>query len=64
MMKTVIEIYHFYLKERKSENVISLFVTFITKKNYVVHIRALKQTLNQELILKKEESHRGIKKHA
>ena len=24
--------FHFYLKERKSENVISLFVTFITKK--------------------------------
>ena len=27
-----IEIYHFYLEERKSENLISLFVPFITKK--------------------------------
>ena len=27
-----IDIYHFYLKERKSENVISLFVTLVTKK--------------------------------
>ena len=27
-----IAIYHFYLKERKSENVISLFLTFISKK--------------------------------
>ena len=47
-----IAIYHFYLKERKSKNVTSLFVTFLTKKNYVVHIKPLKQALNHGLILK------------
>ena len=31
------EIYHFYLKERKSENVISLFVTFMAKKLFCSH---------------------------
>ena len=46
-----IEIYHFYLKERRWESV-SLFLTFITKKA-VVHIRTLKQVLNHRLILKK-----------
>ena len=30
-----------------------MFVTYKTKKNYVVHIRALKQALNEGLILKK-----------
>ena len=45
-------IYHFYLKERKSENVIGLFVPYKTKKT-VVHIRVLKQVLNHGLILKK-----------
>ena len=34
------------------KNVKNLFVLFIIKKN-VVHIRALKQTLNHGLILKK-----------
>ena len=42
-----------FLSERKSENVISLFATFMTKKNYVVHIMALKKALNQGIILKK-----------
>ena len=46
-------IYHFYLKEIKFKNVISLFVTYRTEKTYVVHIRALKQALNHGLILKK-----------
>ena len=46
-------ILHFYLKGRKSENVISLYATCKTKKRYVVHIRALKQALNHGLILKK-----------
>ena len=46
-----IEIYLFYLKERRWESV-SLFLTFITKKA-VVHIRTLKQVLNHRLILKK-----------
>ena len=31
----------------------NLYVTSITEKNYVVHIRALKQALNHGLILKK-----------
>ena len=47
-----IEICHFYRKERNSENVISSFLTFITKKT-VAHIKALKQALNHGLILKK-----------
>ena len=42
-----------FLSERKSENVISLFATFMTKKNYVVHIMALKKALNHGIILKK-----------
>ena len=45
--------YHFQLKERKSKNVIILFVTYIIKKNYVVHIRVLKQALNHGLIPQK-----------
>ena len=46
-------IYHFYLKKRKLKNVISLFVTFMTKKNYVVYIRVLKQPLNHGFTFKK-----------
>ena len=42
-----------FLSERKSENVISLFATFMTKKNYVAHIMALKKALNHGIILKK-----------
>ena len=48
-----IVIYHFQLKERKSKNVTILFVTYIIKKNYVVHIRVLKQASNHGLILQK-----------
>ena len=47
------KIYRFYLKERKPKNLISLFVTYKTKKNYVVRIKALKQALHPGLILKK-----------
>ena len=46
--------YNFYQKERKSENVINLCVLYIyIKKNYVIHINALKQALNHGLILNK-----------
>ena len=45
-----IVIYHFQLKEKKLKNVISLLVTYITKK-LCIHIRALKQALNHGLIL-------------
>ena len=47
-----INIFRSKLKEKKLKNARSLFVTYI-KKNYVVHIRALKQALNHGLILKK-----------
>ena len=41
-----IKIYDFYQKEKKLVNAKNLFV-------YVVHIRALKQALNHELVLRK-----------
>ena len=41
-----IKIYYFYQKEKKLEKAKNLFV-------YVVHIRALKQALNHELVLRK-----------
>ena len=42
-----------FLPGRKNlKNVISLFVTY-DQENYVVHIRALKQTLHHGLILKR-----------
>ena len=46
-----------FLPERNKieKNVISLFVTLMTKKNYVVDINAFKQALNHGLILKKEQ---------
>ena len=47
-------IYHSYLKECKLIYVASLFVQYKTKKNYVVHVRALKQALNHGLKLKKQ----------
>ena len=55
-------IYHFHQKERKSKNVMSLFVTYMTKKteNYVFHIKALKQALKHGVMLKKV--HRVIRK--
>ena len=44
-----IKIYHFYQKEKKPKNVISLFATYKTKKNMLF----TEQALNHELILKK-----------
>ena len=41
----------FYLKEGKLKNARRLFVIYINKENYVMHIRALKQALNHGLIL-------------
>ena len=41
------------MKERKSEKVISLFVTFMTRKTLLFTLKALKQVLNHGLILKK-----------
>ena len=40
-----IVIYHFYLKELKLINALSLHVICTIKKNYVVYIRALKPAL-------------------
>ena len=51
-----IVIFLFYLKEKKSKNVISLFVKYITKK-----IMSFTKELNHGLKLKKV--HRVIKKH-
>ena len=45
-----IRIFHFYLKERKSKN---LVCNIHDKEDHVVHTEALKQALNQGLILKK-----------
>ena len=45
-------IFHFYLKEIKFKNAISLFAAHMAKK-YVVPIRILKQSLNHRLMLKK-----------
>ena len=47
-----IVIYHFYQKERKLKNAIKSYAIYMIKK-LVVHIRALKQALNLELVLKK-----------
>ena len=45
-------IYHFYLKG-KIKNCHKLACNVHGKENYVIHIEALKQALNPELILKK-----------
>ena len=45
-------IYHFYLKG-KIKNCDKLACNVHGKENYVIHIEALKQALNPELILKK-----------
>ena len=50
----VINIYHFYPKEKKLKNLSAVQKT----KKYVIHIRALKQALNHGLKLK--EVHRLI----
>ena len=49
----LIKIYRFYLKEKKLEKVEKLVCNIEDKEKYVIHIRALKQTLNHGLILKK-----------
>ena len=48
-----IAIYYSYHKERKLENAITLYAICIIKKEYVVHVRALKQALNHGVIFKK-----------
>ena len=45
-------IYHSYQNESKLIDAASLYAICMIKKNYVVHIRLLKQTLNHGLILK------------
>ena len=46
-------IYHSYQKELKFVNAISLYAIWMVKKNYVLHIRSLKQALIYGLILQK-----------
>ena len=50
-----IKIYHFYLKVKKKNlnNLEKLICDIEDKKKYVIHIRALKQALNNGLRLKK-----------
>ena len=55
-----IVIYHFYLKERKPKSVASLFVPYSIKENHLAHIRALKQALSHELILKNSTQSNSI----
>ena len=54
-----IKIYHFYQKEKKVNKCKKLICSIEDKEKYFVHIRALKQALNNRLILKKV--HRVIK---
>ena len=54
-----IMIYHFYLKKMEIEKVEKLVANLHDKNKYVIHIRNLKQTLNQELVLK--QIHRVVK---
>ena len=54
-----IMIYHFYLKKMEIEKVEKLVANLHDKTKYVTHIRNLKQTLNQELVLK--QIHRVVK---
>ena len=54
-----IMIYHFYLKKMEIEKVEKLVANLHDKTKYVIHIRNLKQTLNQELVLK--QIHRVVK---
>ena len=49
-------IYHFYLKERRSEKLVA---KLHDKTEYVIHIRNLNQALSHGLVLK--ELHREIK---
>ena len=54
-----IMIYHFYLKKMEIEKVEKLVANLHDKTKYVIRIRNLKQTLNQELVLK--QIHRVVK---
>ena len=54
-----IMIYHFYLKKMEIEKVEKLVANLHDKTKYVIHIRNLKQILNQELVLK--QIHRVVK---
>ena len=54
-------IYHFYQKRWKFKKLKNLFPNLHNKNKYVIHIKNLKQALNQGLILKKV--HRVINFH-
>ena len=45
-------IYHFYLKKRKLKKVGKLLPNLHDKKEYVKHIRNLKEALNQKISTK------------
>ena len=45
----LMRIYHFYQKEKKTGKVEKLICSIEDKEKYVVHIRILKQALNNEL---------------
>ena len=44
---------HFYQRERKSINAVTLLILCMIKKYYIIHIRALKQALDHGLKLTK-----------
>ena len=46
-------IYHFYLKEQKLEKVERLVVTLHDGKEYAIHLKNLKTSVNHGLVLKK-----------
>ena len=46
-------IFHFYQKEKKTEKCNKLVCSIHNKENYGVHVRALKQALNNGILLKK-----------
>ena len=50
---------HFWLNQRKLKELKNLYETSMIKKEYVIHIRNVKQALNHGLVLKKV--HRIIK---
>ena len=49
-----IKVYHFQLKEKKVEKVEKLICSIENKEKYVIHIGALKESLNHGLKLKTE----------
>ena len=44
-------IYHFYLKEQKLKNVRNLYLISTIRKNIVIHIKRLNDTLSHGLVL-------------